>query len=72
MAHEDDAVIFNVMCGKCHRALTPRGAGLLEHDNNEDCDAGDITVPVVTPDDLSALFAKKPAKKATAKKTAKK
>lgn len=68
MAHENDSVVFNVRCGKCHRILTPIGADLHGHDNPDDCDADSVTTPVVSPEALADFFKPKAKKKAAAKK----
>lgn len=70
MAHENDQVVFPIKCGKCRQGLTAQADGVYAHNNNADCDAGDVVLPAVTPDALAALF--KPKKKASPKKTAKK
>lgn len=75
MAHKDDKVLFTIQCGKCGQHLTPQimpSDGTYSHDNNDDCDAGDVVMPVVTPEQVAALFEPKHKLSTRAKKSAKK
>jgi hypothetical protein len=62
-------VLFDVYCSACgqvlERLITENGVE-HRHGNPDDCDQASVTLPAVTPEQLSALFSKKKASKAKA------